>query len=163
MRPAASATTSFIRLRRRRSASVPSESMKSRCSAIFSASSSTPSPRPASVFTIGTRQPFCGPSERTPRISRTIVSVSGWSALFTAITSGISITPALSAWIESPLPGISTSTTVSAWSMMSTSACPTPTVSRNTSSLPLASMRSAAWSVASESPPSEPRLAIERM
>jgi hypothetical protein len=29
--------------------------------------------------------------------------------------------------------------------------------------LPLASIRSAAWSVASERPPSEPRLAIERM
>ena len=57
-----------------------------------------------------------------PLISRTIVSVSGWSALLTTITSGISITPAFSAWIESPEPGCSTSTTVSAWSMMSTSA-----------------------------------------
>jgi hypothetical protein len=47
--------------------------------------------------------------------------------------------------------------------MMSTSACPTPTVSRKTSSFPLASIRSAAWSVASDSPPSEPRLAMERM
>ena len=73
------------------------------------------------------------------------------------------MTPAFSAWIESPLPGISTSTTVSAWSMMSTSACPTPTVSRKTSSLPLASIRSAACKVASDRPPSEPRLAIERM
>jgi hypothetical protein len=96
--------------------------MKVRCSAIFSASSSVPSFRLASVFTIGTRQPSCGPSDSTPRISRTIVSVSGWSALLTAITSGISITPAFKAWIESPLPGISTSTIVSAWSMMSTSA-----------------------------------------
>ncbi len=58
--------------------------------------------------------------------SRTIVSVIGWSALLTTITSGISITPALSAWIESPEPGISTSTIVSAWSMMSISAWPTP-------------------------------------
>ena len=47
--------------------------------------------------------------------------------------------------------------------MMSTSAWPMPTVSRNTSSLPEASISSAACSVASESPPSEPRLAIERM
>ena len=133
---AASASTSFIRLRRRRSASVPCSMMCAWCSAIFSASSSTPSPRLASVLTIGTRQPSCGPSESTPRISRTIVSVSGWSDLLTTITSGISITPALSAWIESPEPGISTSTTVSAWSMMSTSAWPTPTVSSNTSSLP---------------------------
>ena len=111
-----------------------------------------------------------GPSSSAParatgrsRISRTIVSVSGWSFLFTTITSGISITPALSAWIESPEPGISASTTVSAWSMMSTSAWPTPTVSRKTSSLPAASIRSAACSVASDRPPSEPRLAIERM
>ena len=91
------------------------------------------------------------------------MSVSGWSDLFTTITSGISMTPALSAWIESPDPGISTSTTVSAWSMMSTSAWPTPTVSRNTSSLPEASISSAAWSVASDRPPSDPRVAIERM
>ena len=34
------------------------------------------------------------------------MSVSGWSALLTTITSGISITPALSAWIESPEPGM---------------------------------------------------------
>ena len=38
--------------------------------------------------------------------------------------SGDSITPALSAWMESPEPGMSTSTTVSAWSITSTSACP---------------------------------------
>ena len=102
--------------------------------AVLARASRRAPPRPrrceASVRTIGTRQLVRGPSERTPRISRIIVSVSGWSALLTTITSGISITPALSAWIESPEPGISTSTTVSAWSMMSTSACPTPTVSR---------------------------------
>ena len=57
---------------------------------------------------IGTGQSPCGASESTPRISRTIVSVSGWSDLLTTITSGISITPALSAWIESPEPGIRT-------------------------------------------------------
>ena len=45
-----------------------------------------------------------------------------------------------------------TRTIVSAWSMMSTSAWPTPTVSRNTSSLPAASMSSAAWSAASRQP-----------
>ena len=77
--------------------------------------------------------------------------------------SGISITPAFSAWIESPEPGISTSTIVSAWSMMSISAWPTPTVSTNTSSRPAASSSSAACNAASESPPSAPRLAIERM
>ena len=102
-------------------------------------------------------------SDSTPRISRTIVSVSGWSALLITITSGISITPAFSAWIESPEPGISTSTIVSAWSMMSISAWPTPTVSTNTSSRPAASSSSAACSAASDRPPSAPRLAIERM
>ena len=131
-----------------------------------------PTPRLASVFTIGTRQRCAASSslrssrfasDSTPRISRTIVSVSGWSALLITITSGISITPAFSAWIESPEPGISTSTIVSAWSMMSISACPTPTVSTNTSSRPAASSSSAACSAASESPPSAPRLAIERM
>ena len=40
--------------------------------------------------------------------------VRGWSSLLIAITSGISITPAFSAWIESPEPGISASTIVSA-------------------------------------------------
>jgi hypothetical protein len=58
---------------------------------------------------------------------------------------------------------MSTSTMVSAWSMMSTSAWPTPTVSRKTSSLPAASISSAACSAASLRPPSAPRLAIERM
>ena len=65
-----------------------------------------------------------------PLISRTIVSVSGCSRLLTTMMSGISMIPAFSAWIESPEPGMRTSTTVSAWSMTSTSAWPTPTVSR---------------------------------
>ena len=39
------------------------------------------------------------------------------------------MTPALSAWIESPEPGIRTSATVSASPATSTSLCPTPTVS----------------------------------
>ena len=91
------------------------------------------------------------------------MSASGWSALLTTITSGISITPAFSAWIESPEPGISASTIVSAWSTMSISPWPTPTVSSRTSSLPEASISSAACSAASARPPSEPRVAIERM
>ena len=72
---------------------------------LLRAASSTPSPRAASVLTIGTGQSPCGASVSTPRISRTIVSVSGWSDLLTTMMSGISITPALSAWIESPEPG----------------------------------------------------------
>ena len=73
-----------------------------------------------------------GPERSTARTSRTIVSASGWSHLLTTITSGISITPALSAWIESPDPGISASTIVSAWSTTSISPWPTPTVSSST-------------------------------
>jgi hypothetical protein len=52
--------------------------------------------------------------------------------LLIAITSGISMIPAFSAWIESPEPGISTSSTVSATPITSTSLCPVPTVSTNT-------------------------------
>ena len=138
--------------------------MWARCSSIFAASSSTPSPRAASVRRIGTFQPSGSwESASTPRTSRTIVSVIGWSALLTTITSGISITPAFSAWIESPEPGISASTIVSAWSTMSISAWPTPTVSISTSSLPAASITSATCSAASERPPRAPREAIERM
>ena len=151
MRAVAIASTSLRRLRARRSASCPR-----RGCARGARAASAPAPRRpcrgvASVLTIGTRQlPRASSgvrsrfaSDSTPRISRTIVSVSGWSALLMTITSGISITPAFSAWIESPEPGISTSTIVSAWSMMSISACPTPTVSTNTSSRPAASSSSA--------------------
>ena len=99
-----------------------------------------PGPLRATALMIGTFQSPLGPSESAVRTSRTIVSVSGCSALLTTITSGISMTPALSAWIESPDPGISARTTVSAWSTMSISACPTPTVSSRTSSKPAASM-----------------------
>ena len=64
IRKVAIASTSFIRLRRRRSDSVPSASMYARCSASFSASSSTPSPRTASVRMIGTCHPSCGPERQ---------------------------------------------------------------------------------------------------
>ena len=52
----------------------------------------------------------------------------------------------LDAWIESPEPGISTSTTVSAWWVISTSACPTPTT-RGRRRIPLTSSaaRPGAW------------------
>ena len=46
---------------------------------------------------------------------------------------------------------------------MSISACPTPTVSISTSSLPAASITSATCRAASESPPRAPLEAIERM
>ena len=71
--------------------------------------------------------------------------------------------PAFSAWIESPEPGISTSSTVSAIPITSTSLWPVPTVSTKTMSFPAASRTSSAWSVASASPPRCPRVPIERM
>ncbi len=71
--------------------------------------------------------------------------------------------PAFSACTESPEPGMSTSRTVSAMPMISTSLWPVPTVSRYTSSLPAASSTSSACSVASASPPRWPRVPIERM
>ena len=65
-----------------------------------------------------------------------MVFAAGWSILLIAITSGISMIPAFSAWIESPEPGMSTSTTVSATPITSISLCPVPTVSTKTTSLP---------------------------
>ena len=56
--------------------------------------------RSASVMSTDTVHDAGGASESTPRISRTIVAVSGWSALLTTITSGISITPAFRACTE---------------------------------------------------------------
>ena len=92
-----------------------------------------------------------------------IVRAAGWSDLLMTMTSGISMTPALSAWIESPEPGWRTSTTVSATDATSTSLCPTPTVSSRSTSMPAASRMSSAWSVASATPPRWPRVLIERM
>ncbi len=108
-------------------------------------------------------RPASAPALRIERISERIVRVAGWSALLITITSGISITPAFSAWIESPEPGWSTSTTVSATDATSTSLCPTPTVSSSSTSLPEASSTSSACSVASLTPPRCPRVLIERM
>ena len=54
------------------------------------------------------------------------------SALFTTKMSAISIRPAFIVWIVSPASGTSTTTTVSAVSMTSSSVCPTPTVSTMT-------------------------------
>ncbi len=71
--------------------------------------------------------------------------------------------PAFSAWIESPDPGISASTTVSAIDSTPTSLWPVPTVSRKTTSLPAASSTSSDCSVVSARPPRCPRVPIERM
>ena len=65
--------------------------------------------------------------------------------------------------MESPEPGMSTSSTVSAIPITSTSLWPVPTVSTKTTSFPAASRTSSAWSAASVSPPRWPRVPIERM
>ena len=77
--------------------------------------------------------------------------------------SAISISPAFSVWMESPDSGTSTTTLVSAVRAMSSSLCPTPTVSMRMRSMPNASSTSATSRVAAASPPSEPRVAIDRM
>src|SRR2546428_254715 len=65
--------------------------------------------------------------------------------------------------MPSPDSGTSTRPVVSALRAMSSSVCPTPTVSNSTRSKPNASSRSATSSVVVASPPCAPRVAIERM
>jgi hypothetical protein len=67
--------------------------------------------------------------ETMARRSRTAAWVSGRSALFTTSTSATSRTPAFAAWTESPIPGTTSTTVLSAADAISTSAWPTPTVS----------------------------------
>ena len=64
------------------------------------------------------------PSASTCRTSFAVCRACGWSALLIAITSGISMIPAFSACTESPEPGISASTTVSAIESTPTSLWP---------------------------------------
>ena len=71
--------------------------------------------------------------------------------------------PALSACTSSPVPGTSVTIDTSAVRMMSTSSCPTPTVSMMTTSVPAASSTSAASPVARARPPRCPRVAMLRM
>ena len=71
--------------------------------------------------------------------------------------------PAFIVWMASPDSGTSVTTVVSASFMMSSSVCPTPTVSTSTQSWPKASSSLITSPVARASPPSEPRVAIERM
>ncbi len=71
--------------------------------------------------------------------------------------------PALAAWIPSPIPGASSTTEVSAWEAISTSDCPTPTVSTRITSQPAASSTRIACGAAQASPPRWPRVAMERM
>ena len=67
------------------------------------------------------------------------------------------------ACMESPQPGVTTTTVVSAADAMSTSICPTPTVSTMTTRRPAAPSRRMASGTARESPPRCPRVAIDRM
>ena len=87
----------------------------------------------------------------------------GRSALLTTNTSAISSSPAFAACTASPHPGFTTTTVVSAWPAISTSTCPTPTVSMRIHGVPTASSTRAACGVATASPPRWPRVAIERM
>jgi hypothetical protein len=96
-------------------------------------------------------------------ISRARRSAPGRSALLMTNRSAASIRPAFMAWMESPDSGTSTTTVLSAAAAMSSSDWPTPTVSMMTRSKPNASSTSATSFVASASPPSEPRVAMERM
>ena len=103
------------------------------------------------------------PSATMPLRSRTVRLAPSWSDLFTTRMSAISKMPALAAWIPSPIPGAKATTTVSASRNTAISFCPTPTVSTSTSSNPIAENRSAAAGAAADSPPSSPRLDIDRM
>ncbi len=71
--------------------------------------------------------------------------------------------PALAAWMASPIPGASSTTTESASEAIATSACPTPTVSMMIRSNPAASSTRMACGVEAASPPRWPRLAIDLM
>src|SRR5664279_3684869 len=77
--------------------------------------------------------------------------------------SAISRMPAFAAWMLSPIPGASSTIVESASEAISTSACPTPTVSISTTSQPAASSTRSACGVDQDSPPRCPREAIERM
>ena len=96
-------------------------------------------------------------------ISRTSLSAPSRSDLLMANTSPISRIPALIAWMSSPMPGISTTMVVSAARTISTSDCPTPTVSTKMMSLPNASMTFTASAVLCERPPRLPRVPMLRI
>src|SRR5690606_15753774 len=118
------------------SARRPAAARCARWSAMRCAKPGTPSPVEATVATMGGRHAPGGDGARSSaeRTSRRTRSAPGRSALFTQNTSPTSMIPALKAWTASPLPGVSTTTVVSAASATSTSDWPTPTVSITTTS-----------------------------
>ena len=103
---------------------------------IASQRSSMPSPVVAMVQTIGGRQSRLPASSSMPSRSRTVSGAPGRSALLTTNTSAISSSPAFAACTASPHPGFTTTTVVSACPAISTSTCPTPTVSITIHGLP---------------------------
>jgi hypothetical protein len=126
--PNARAVTSSRARASCRRARSPLDSSQASCRSSCLTSSSTPSPAVATVGTIGG---FHSPVARDTicRRSRRVAWVSGRSALFTTSTSATSSTPAFAAWMESPMPGTTSTTVLSAAEAISTSAWPTPTVS----------------------------------
>lgn len=136
----------------------------SRNLAISPANAAIPSFCVATVSTIGGFHPSrSGTSCRIPRSCCSKRSAPSRSALFSTNTSPISISPAFRFWTSSPMPGTSTTSVQSASRAISTSPCPTPTVSMSTICFPAASNSNAASLVACDSPPSDPRVAIDRM
>jgi hypothetical protein len=154
-------TSSRARARRRR-ASSPAEASHCQCRSSASSRSLIPSEVVATVCTTGGFQAADDSATMCFR-SRTVAAVSGRSALFTTRTSAISSTPAFAAWIESPIPGTTTTTVESAAEAISTSACPTPTVSTRMTEKPAASRTRIAIGAVADRPPSWPLLAIDRM
>ncbi len=104
------------------------------------------------------------PSERSAalRSRRVRIARSSRSAFVTTSTSGISMIPDFRNCSTSPLPGWTTTATVSARSATSVSAWPTPTVSITTTSKAAASA-SAAARVGRAIPPSRSPAAVERI
>src|ERR1051325_5561554 len=96
-------------------------------------------------------------------ISRASRSAPGRSALLMTYRSTISMSPDLRVWIPSPDSGTRTSTVLSAMPVTASSDWPTPTVSMRSRSNPLASRTSSTSRVLVARPPSEPRVAMERM
>ena len=149
-----SRNSSRKRKRRRRSSS-PVLLMCARCCCTTSHKASTPSPVEPMVGTIGGRHASCGKSERSSICSRSrrVSSTPLRSALLITNTSAISMRPALFACTESPQPGFTTTTVVSALPAISTSTWPTPTVSTKTHKRPIASSNRIASGAANDKPP----------
>ena len=125
--------------------------------------SSIPLRSAALVSTTGGRQSAGADRSSICSRSRRASRAPGRSALLTTSRSATSSSPALLACIESPHPGVTTTTVVSAAEATSTSIWPTPTVSRSTRGSPTAPSTRTASGTASVRPPRWPRVAMDRM